>query len=678
MTRHDLQQLRLYAHTALLRSERSWRSGATPSRTIVAWFVDNAGRLDCPRLPPLDRADVELGLGDVEARTWAALRPAVATLGARRSITPSGLERRLAWLCRTLHLPAPDGAILKLAVRAALFRAVHSLACAASGSHAARDEINVAGLSALLADPVESVRQRLKPSRPLRLLGLLEDRNGGDFAPSRTVMHIARVSASGDEALRNALLGRFTPAGLAWEDFAHLGELCGLAESLVGGALSRRRRGVNVLVHGAPGTGKTEFARTLAERLAARACFVGEADELDAEPNRQDRIAAFAVARALATRAGRMVLVVDEADDIFTGVDEDDAGKRRGSKVFMNRLVETTEVPTLWITNHPERLGPSVMRRMALAIQLPEPGRARRRVMLGRLAERRGLALIPSDLDDLAAIEASPAILDGSLRVAQLTGGGRQAASLAARSIQQTLAGRAARPPGTPAQFDPTLSSADLNLAHLAERVAVCPSRALSFCFHGLSGTGKSAYARHLARRLGVDVVERKASDLLSMWVGGTEQAIAAAFSEAAERGAMLVIDEADSLLRDRTGARTSWEVSQVNEMLAHMEAAQHPFACTTNLVQSLDPATMRRFLFKVAFQPMDRNQARAAFQHFLEAEPPGALDRLDLLTAGDFAVVARKAAVLGEREPEALLRLLAVEVEAKPGTARRPIGFFN
>ena len=678
MTRHDLHQLRLYAHTALSRSERSWRAGATPSRTLVAWFVDNAGRLDCPTLPPLDRADIELGLGDVEARTWAALKPAVATLGVRRSVTPSGLERRLAWLCRTLALSTLDSAILKLAVRAALFRAVHSLACAANGSHAARDEINVAGLGALLAHPLEGVRQRLKPARPLRLLGLVEDRNGGDFAPTRTVMHIARLGASGDEALRNALLGHSAPAGLAWEDFAHLGEMAGLAEALVGAALARRRRGVNVLVHGAPGTGKTEFASALAERLAARACFVGEADELDAEPNRQDRVAAFAVARALAARAGRMVLVVDEADDIFTGVDEDDAGKRRGSKVFMNRLVETTEAPTLWITNHPERLGPAVMRRMTLAIELPEPGRARRRIMLGRLAERRGLALPPRDLDELAAIETAPAILDGGLRVAQLTGGGTRAASLAARSIQRTLAGRTVRILGTAAPFDPALSAADLDLAHLAERVAACPGRALSFCFHGLPGTGKSAYARHLAERLGVDVIERKASDLLSMWVGGTEQAIAAAFGEAAQRDAMLIIDEADSLLRDRAGARTSWEVSQVNEMLAHMEAAQHPFACTTNLMDSLDPATLRRFLFKVAFQPMDRDQTRTAFWRFFNNEPPAGLDRLDLLTAGDFAVVAHKAAVLGERAPEAILRLLAAEVAAKPGTARRRIGFIS
>lgn len=677
MTRYDAFHLRLCAHTALLRPERSQSSGSTPDRALVKWFVDNAGRLGCGRLPPLDHTDLEIGIGEVDRRIWSVLKPVVLALAMRRPAPPpSALERRLTWLCRTLTLSPLDGAILKLAVRAALFRSFQTLASLAAESHSGRDEINIAGLAALSGHPLESVRQRLKASRPLRLLGLLEDRNGGDFAPTRTVLHIARLSASTDEALRNALLGRSTPADLTWDDFAHLGEIRELAEALVGAALARRSKGVNVLVHGVPGTGKTEFARTLAARLSARACFVGEADDLDAEPNRQDRIAAFAVARALAARAGRMLLVVDEADDIFTGVDEDDAGKRRGSKVFMNRLVESTEAPTLWITNHPERLGPAVMRRMALAIRLSEPGRERRRIMLGRIAERRRLVLPPQDLDSLAEIEAAPAILDGGLRVAQLTRGGANAASLAARSIQQTLSGRATASPRPPAPFDPSLSAADVDLAHLAERVAACPGRALSFCFYGLPGTGKSAYARHLATRLGVDVIERKASDLLSMWVGGTEQAIAAAFAEAAERGAMLILDEADSLLRDRAGARASWEVSQVNEMLTHMEAAQHPFACTTNLMESLDPATLRRFLFKVEFRPMNAEQAARAFETQFGHPAPAGLRELSPLAPGDFSVVARKAAVLGVRDQAELLELLTAEVAVKPQAGRARIGF--
>lgn len=68
----------------------------------------------------------------------------------------------------------------------------------------------------------------------------------------------------------------------------------------------------------------------------------------------------------------------------------------------------------------------------------------------------------------------------------------------------------------------------------------------------------------------------------------------------------------------------------------------------------------------------------RVPFRRFLEAEPPARLNRLDPLTAGDFAVVARKAEVLGEREPGTLLQLLAAEVAVEPGTGCESIGFFK
>ncbi len=266
----------------------------------------------------------------------------------------------MAWLCRTLGLSALDGTILKLvAVRAALFAPFQTLAALAGEAHSGREtRSNVAGLAALTAQPLERVRQRLKAARPHAAARLLEDRNGGDFAPSGTVLHIARLSASTDETPAHRPAGAIRAGRPRLWDFAHLGEIRELAEALVGAALARRSKGVNVLVHGVPGTGKTEFARTLAARLSARACFVGEGrrSRRRTEPPGPHR-GLRGRARAGGVRAGRMLLVVDEADDIFTGVGEDDAGKRRGSKVFMNRLVESTEAPTLWITNHPSVSG---------------------------------------------------------------------------------------------------------------------------------------------------------------------------------------------------------------------------------------------------------------------------------------------------------------------------------
>jgi SpoVK/Ycf46/Vps4 family AAA+-type ATPase len=158
--------------------------------------------------------------------------------------------------------------------------------------------------------------------------------------------------------------------------------------------------------------------------------------------------------------------------------------------------------------------------------------------------------------------------------------------------------------------------------------------------------------------------------------VGESEKAIAAAFEEAADLGAFLFLDEADSLLRDRGAARHSWEITQVNEMLTWMERHPWPFACTTNAPDLLDPATARRFLFKVRFLPMDAGQVEAAFARAFRLQPPAGVAKLDLLTPGDFAVVARKAEALGERDPVRLARRLEEEVAAKPEGKRVRMGF--
>ena len=130
----------------------------------------------------------------------------------------------------------------------------------------------------------------------------------------------------------------------------------------------------------------------------------------------------------------------------------------------------------------------------------------------------------------------------------------------------------------------------------------------------------------------------------MSMWVGQTEQRIAAAFAEARAEGSILVFDEADSLLADRRGAVRSWEVSQVNEMLTWMESHPLPFACTTNFGENLDPATLRRFTFKIALDHLTPDQSQAAFHTYFTLKAPPEVGDLTTLTPSDFAVVRRKA----------------------------------
>ena len=186
-----------------------------------------------------------------------------------------------------------------------------------------------------------------------------------------------------------------------------------------------------------------------------------------------------------------------------------------------------------------------------------------------RQLERHGIEAQPHEAQALASeFEATPGV--AAAPPPRLGGSDVEAVRRGVRSLSRGLL--CARPPeGTPARFDLGLIHADVDPRVLAGRLLRSGERRFSLCLQGPPGTGKSALVRYLAERLGLEVMQRRASDLMSMLVGETEKQIAAAFAEARDAGAFLVFDEADSLLADRRFARRSWEVGQVNEMLTWM-----------------------------------------------------------------------------------------------------------
>ncbi len=217
-----------------------------------------------------------------------------------------------------------------------------------------------------------------------------------------------------------------------------------------------------------------------------------------------------------------------------------------------------------------------------------------------------------------------------------------------------------------------------MNLDLLTQQIKRLGRLNFSLCLYGASGTGKSAYARYLAQELGVDVIHRRASDLLSKWVGGTEQNIAEAFAQAKENKSLLIFDEADSFLRDRATASHSWEISGVNEMLTWMESHPYPFICTTNLMDTLDPASLRRFSFKIKYDFLTPQQVVCAFMFFFHVM----IDEKDVvglnkLTPGDFALVKNKAEILGHAHDfYALKEMLETEQTLKQNRSGGRIGF--
>jgi midasin (ATPase involved in ribosome maturation) len=108
--------------------------------------------------------------------------------------------------------------------------------------------------------------------------------------------------------------------------------------------------------------------------------------------------------------------------------------------------------------------------------------------------------------------------------------------------------------PRSPTRYNLGLLNTDVDLGTLVRGLQEGEPGA-RICLYGPPGTGKSALARHLAETLGRPLLAKKMSDLLLPYLGQTEALVAEMFAEAAERGAVLLLDEADGLLRDRRGA---------------------------------------------------------------------------------------------------------------------------
>jgi len=170
----------------------------------------------------------------------------------------------------------------------------------------------------------------------------------------------------------------------------------------------------------------------------------------------------------------------------------------------------------------------------------------------------------------------------------------------------------------------------------------------MSLLFFGPPGTGKSAFARFIAAHLDKETVLKRASDLFSKWVGETEHNIRDAYEEAHSKEAVLIFDEADSLIFNRDMAYHSWELSLTNEFLQWMESFQGIQIFTTNRFRNLDAAGLRRFNHKVEFGYLKPEGNLIFYERLIspllgrtpDREIIRTLKALSSLTPGDFKLV--------------------------------------
>lgn len=396
--------------------------------------------------------------------------------------------------------------------------------------------------------------------------------------------------------------------------------------------------------------------------------------------------------KRLASQKKMGVLIIEKAEQALTKSrnrpswyldmfgDDDVSGVKKEELDSDELLLVKNPMPTIWMTNAPSSITQENVGRFLLHCELRGGSRKDRRESVEKEISSLGFS---KDLSQRLSKYLE-------LNVEQIKSASRLIQLLKVKEPEETLVRLVAnsqraldrekveemRESVTKYSLDLLNISGNMSIAKIIQ--ALKRKQHGTLCFYGLPGTGKTQLAEYIAMELDMPILIKPASEMLNMYLGETEKAIAAAFEEAKADGAIFLLDEADSFLRDRAMAHRSWEVTQVNELLQRMERFPGIFICATNLFEALDAAALRRFTFKLEFHELTpeqrmkmlENETSSDFSKLSPQDHENLLMELALvkyLTPGDFATVKRQAALLGEQlSVNEWINRLQVESKAK------------
>lgn len=471
-------------------------------------------------------------------------------------------------------------------------------------------------------------------------------------------------------------------------DYPQHAEDINILQQYLSSILIDEKVGANFLIYGPPGVGKTEFVRMIAKLCKRNLYEIGIENRKGEALKGKDRFRAYQSAQALLGKSRNNIVLFDEVEDVFQQSEHDlyNGSNKNGDKAWVNKQLENNSVPTFWLTNKLSVIDKAFVRRFDYVISMTTPPQSVREKLLDTYLA--GTTVSEQWKKEMAKHEQlPPALIERASTILKSINPDKQHID---KTIHRIL-GNSLEAMGMPrpqyragelaTDYRVDWLNADCDITQVSE--GIIKNGQARVCIYGPPGTGKSAFGKYVAEKSNKRLLIKKASDIVSPYLGESEKNMAQMFKEATEDDAILMLDEADTYLQDRKLAVRSWEISAVNEMLTQIEAFEGVFICSTNLMNTLDPAALRRFDLKIKLGHLKPDQSWILFKETLlrlnlkvDNSFESRVSKLSLLTPGDYSTVMRQSRFRLINDSQDLYSRLVSECALKPEGKSHHIGF--
>jgi len=229
-------------------------------------------------------------------------------------------ENNLTWLQALVGLTDVELEILLFSICISTYSPLDSIANDL-GNMTRSGAIKI--LAIILQIPQNDIRDALSRKGNLLSSGLLKIKKDSntDLESLLEIPDGISEVLSVEENERQNLLDQFfyqsNGSSLSLNDYPHIKKETTLVKQYLSAAIKKRKKGVNILLYGLPGTGKTELVGALASSLSTELYQISIADIDGDDLPSSGRISAYQMAQRVLAKKGSSLLLFDEIEDIF-------------------------------------------------------------------------------------------------------------------------------------------------------------------------------------------------------------------------------------------------------------------------------------------------------------------------------------------------------------------------